>query len=425
MIGHTVNLEITDLHDWGYGVGQSADYGRIYVPFAFPGERLDVVLREPIRRGGWLADLAEPKGKNFCIEATRCGGCLWPGIGYAAQLDWKKTLLRRAIKDIPELVALPVNMHGSGKTSGVRNRIHLHANFFNERFEFGFFARGTRKLVPVQDCPMAEEPIRRVLAGLADRRVEIFSVDDDFGFGIELIHLGEEGGKVQMALYASQSRHDALQRALPNFTQISNLLVHIHAPQSPGPLHTWQRPAGFVYYTRPGTFQQGNTEQAAVIRNLIGRELESAPPGVVFDLCSGSGNYSLAHHRLATEIYGVDENRIAIEVAQINIERNQVHNAVFHCGVAAEFLGQRVGRGWPERADTVIVDPARQGMGAGLTHELGRLKPGKIIYISNNTASFVGDARGLIQAGFRPQALHLVDFFPNTPHFDTVTVWGC
>lgn len=244
----------------------------------------------------------------------------------------------------------------------------------------------------------------------------------DFGCGIELIHLREEGGKVQMVFFASESRHDALRRVLPGFA-LPNLLLHVHAPQEPGPVHTWERLPGFVYYTRPGVFQQGNTLQAALIRELVGRELAASARGILLDLCSGSGNYSLSHHQLATEIYGVDENRIAIEVAEINIERNRVPNAVFHCGGAAETLAKRSELGWPEKVQTVIVDPARQGMGPQLAHELGRLKPAKIIYISNNTASFARDARALVKFGFRPQALHLVDFFPNTPHYDTVTVW--
>ncbi|MBX3721986.1 MAG: class I SAM-dependent RNA methyltransferase [Turneriella sp.] len=417
-----ITVDINDLHPSGNGIAHNPQFGHIYVPFTFPGERLDVTLREEIRPGKWHADrVALPAA--HCSHAGRCGGCVWPGAPYAEQLTWKKTLLLRAARAIPQLASLPVNLHAAPQVSGFRNRVHLHANFFHGDLEFGFYGRGSRALIAIEDCPVAEAPLREVMSALAGVKKGGWPASENFGFGIELIHLREENSKIMMILYASPLRKATLAEAIPRFAALDpNLLVR-EAFSSQEDVFVWQRLPGATMYTKPGVFQQGNTAQSDTIRGLIAAEISARRPDVVFDLYCGSGNYSLPLHGLVGRVFGCDDNPLGIAMAQINAERNGITNAAYVCGDAANVLQRRKDLGWPEQADLVIVDPARYGMSAAVIGELGQMRPPRLFYISNHRESFIRDARQLLAAGFKPEKLELVDFFPHTPHLDIVSIW--
>lgn len=425
MVGAQLTVTISDLHASGVGVADHKGYGRIYVPFTFPGEEIHIELRDEARAGQWNA-VRISTVENFCAHAGRCGGCLWPGADYPAQLVWKQKLLQRALQNYAALAALAVTVHASAKTTGVRNRLHLHGNFFHARFDFGFYARGSKKLVAIEDCPMGNEPLRHVVSELHALRSALFSVTEDFGFGIELIHFTAESGPspaVQMVLYASPARHNALQCALPVFAGLPGVQVVIRGAEGEGDMRLWQIVDGVELFTRPGCFQQGNSAQADAIRNLIGRRISATETKILFDLYSGSGNYSLPFARDVASIFGCDENAAGIAVARYNATHNAIGNVQYDCGNTATVLKDRAAFGWPEQADLVVLDPARFGIDQEIPGILAQVAPKEVILISNNLTALAKDCRAFLGAGFTPTALHLVDFFPNTPHMDVVSVW--
>lgn len=415
-----VLLAITDLHSTGVGIGYMPGRGRVYVPFAFPDEELALELQQQVRRGQWIAHRIFPPA-GFCPVAGRCGGCLWPQAPYAQQLRWKGELLRRAIKHLAALAGIPLKIHGNAGNTGFRNRVHLHAHFYRGQFHFGFYAYRARQLVPISDCPVAEVPIRRVIAELANIKGASWP-REDFGFGIELVHLAEEAA-VMMVLYSAPQRRAALEKALPNFAALPSSPRVSLAFQPETLTYTWQKLPNVTLYTRPGCFQQVNRQQNEVVRSLVAAALERYQGGVFFDLYSGSGNYSLPLYRVARKIFGCDDNPTGITVAHYNIRMNGMENAHFVCADALELMANRERFGWPTKADFVLCDPARFGMAHGLPRLIAEARPAELILVSNNLSAFVRDARALLACNFTPQALHLVDFFPNTPRVNVVSMW--
>ena len=122
--------------------------------------------------------------------------------------------------------------------------------------------------------------------------------------------------EVQMVLYASPARHDALRQVLPVFAALPGVQVVIRDSEDKGNVRLWQIVDGIELFTRPGCFQQGNSAQADVIRNLIGGRISAKETKVLFDLYSGSGNYSLPFARRVQRIFGCDENAAGIDVAR-------------------------------------------------------------------------------------------------------------
>ena len=416
MTGGQFSLAISDLHASGTGVAHHPDFGHVYVPFAFPGETVDVEITGEARAGQWNARrLNIPQ---HCAHAADCGGCLWPGAPYDAQLEWKKTLLMRAARALPEITTAPVTLYGDDRILGTRSRVHLHANFFRGKLNFGFYARASRRLVPVADCPVAETPVRTALHSLAVLRDHAFENMPNFGFGIEIdttpafVLYGMPERRAELAAFAEMlQNHAAPCRAFVAFTADAPLTVH-------------ERVGNLTLYSKPGCFQQVNRRQSRVIREIIGTEIARLRPRILFDLYSGAGNYSLPFHRDVGQIFGADDNPAGIAVAVENVQCNGILNATYCCADAGAVLENPAVYGWPRAADFVVIDPARWGMSKSVLAALPRLKSRKIIYISNHTASFVRDARDLLRLGMKIEALHLVDFFPFTPLLDIVSLWN-
>lgn len=420
MVGDRLQLGIHDLHPQGAGVGQHASYGRIYVPFTFPGEQVEIELTDQPRKGQWNARrLSRPQGD--CRVAGECGGCSWPATAYDEQLRWKEKLFKRSIAVLPELAGIAPEVHGNCGNLGFRSRVHLHANFYSGRLNFGFYARGERRLVAIDDCPVAEEPIRRVIAELSASSDAVWP-HEDFGFGIELTHLAEEG-IVLLVLYGAPRRRAALAAALPEFSALPSAPDAMLAFAGEAPTYAWQRFGALTLFTRPGCFQQVNRKQSDKVRSLIAQRLAGFADAVFFDLYSGSGNYSLPLHRQVKHIWGCDDNPVGIEVATHNVTVNGISNATYVCADAAQLMQDPQRFGFPARADFVLCDPARFGMAKELPQLIAKTRPREFVLVSNNTVAFVKDTRALIRAGFTAVKIDLVDFFPNTPYWNVVSVW--
>ena len=69
----------------------------------------------------------------------------------------------------------------------------------------------------------------------------------------------------------------------------------------------------------------------------------------------------------------------------------------------------------------VVVDPPRTGLHPKLVAALARIRPRRIVYLSCNPANQARDI-GLLGAAYRPVALTGFDFYPQTPHIESLVV---
>ena len=72
------------------------------------------------------------------------------------------------------------------------------------------------------------------------------------------------------------------------------------------------------------------------------------------------------------------------------------------------------------RADLVVVDPPRSGLGTGVLNSLVEWGVPRLIYVSCDPATLARDLGRLLAAGYRVERAHLVDLFPQTYHLESV-----
>jgi len=134
------------------------------------------------------------------------------------------------------------------------------------------------------------------------------------------------------------------------------------------------------------------------------------------DLYCGVGLFSIPLARHARDIVGVETSPVAVGDAVANAELAGVGRARFVCADAARFAeGFRF-----RRDDYVIVDPPRGGLPLALRKTLAKSPVRRICYVSCDPPAFARDAAAFLAHGFRLERVDLLDFFPNTHHFETV-----
>jgi 23S rRNA (uracil1939-C5)-methyltransferase len=118
---------------------------------------------------------------------------------------------------------------------------------------------------------------------------------------------------------------------------------------------------------------------------------------------------------MGKEVWGIEENKEAVEDARLNAERNRIKQCRFIRGKTEDVL-----KDWRrERPDLIVLDPPRMGCKRALD-QIVRLAPEKIVYVSCEPTTFARDLWLFSGKGYCLQRLALIDMFPQTYHMEMV-----
>ena len=160
------------------------------------------------------------------------------------------------------------------------------------------------------------------------------------------------------------------------------------------------------------------------IRDRYGQALEYAGltgEETVWDLYCGIGTISLFLAQKAKKVYGVEIVPEAIADAKENAVRNGITNTEFYVGKAEEVLPRKY-EADGVYAGVIVVDPPRKGCDEKCLETMVRMRPGRIVYVSCDSATLGRDLKYLGENGYEVARVRGVDQFPGTTHVETVTL---
>ena len=164
----TIDLVLTDLAHGGDAVGRHEGQV-VFVPLGIPGETVRVEIRER-RRNVWrgvLLEVLHPSPERVappCPYFGRCGGCQWQHMRYAAQLTWKREIVRAQLRRIgrqQEPTVLP--MLGMADPWAYRNHVQLRPATDGA---LGYYGLRSHDVVAVERCLIAHALLNDLLRGL-------------------------------------------------------------------------------------------------------------------------------------------------------------------------------------------------------------------------------------------------------------------
>jgi tRNA/tmRNA/rRNA uracil-C5-methylase (TrmA/RlmC/RlmD family) len=171
----------------------------------------------------------------------------------------------------------------------------------------------------------------------------------------------------------------------------------------------------------PQVFSQINESILPQMISVVRKMLAHGPETRLIDLYCGYGLFSHALAGSVREIVGIDYDRSAIKTASENaVHIGHGKKSVFMtAGITGEFLSSHLptaGR----RAEAVILDPPRNGSGAGVIAAIAERHPLSAVHICCGIDIIGNEIDLWKEHGYRPGEVVPFDMFPGTVNVETV-----
>jgi 23S rRNA (uracil1939-C5)-methyltransferase len=157
-----------------------------------------------------------------------------------------------------------------------------------------------------------------------------------------------------------------------------------------------------------------------LLRDLVAHVVGQLEPedGVV-DLYAGVGLFAIAAAAVrGARVTAVEGDRVAAQDLEANVRHSG--RAVDSVCEPVEVFAARA----RVRPGAIVLDPPRTGVSRAALEGAVNLGARQIVYVSCDVATLARDSRFLVDAGYAIQRVAAFDLFPNTPHIETVVVFG-
>jgi len=440
-VGSTVDVSFTDLLANGQAVGRAG--GRVVFCFGpLPGERATVrittvkaryVVAEMVR----LLSASAHRVAPFCPVFGACGGCHVQHLSYAAQLAWKRDVVRNAFARIGGLRDVAVRpVVGMPYPRAYRNKMALVVAHRGGRPVLGFYRARSHDLVPISACPVLAPPLSEYVG-----RLDAAAVDPQTApalartyhvvartaraTGQTVVTLTTDDASDEVALAAP-----ALMTRLPGAVGITNafdlssrnaILGRKHRVVA-GTAEIEERVGGLRFRISAGSFFQVNPAMLERILAFIAPGLQRPQP--IADLYCGAGTFALFFASHGCSVYGVEENARAVEEARRNAEINGLADRVrFDAGLVENVVVAGEGFAALREARIAFLDPPRKGADERVLDAIARARVPNVWYLSCDPATLARDSAVLTANGYAVGVVQPFDMFPHTGHIETLATF--
>lgn len=139
----------------------------------------------------------------------------------------------------------------------------------------------------------------------------------------------------------------------------------------------------------------------------------------VLDLFCGGGSIGIFLSEDAKFVWGVEVSQAIVDCAWQNAKENNIENISFFTADARAFLNTQ--GAFYKGIDVLIINPPRSGLSGKIIRAILRLSPKTIFYSSCNPDTLFSNLKDLSVA-YKPEFIEPFDFFPQTPHLETLVL---
>ncbi|MER7367297.1 class I SAM-dependent RNA methyltransferase [Nonomuraea wenchangensis] len=383
----------------------------VFVRHALPGERVIAEVTEESAKflRADAVKILEPSPDRVvppCPYAGpgRCGGCDWQHATLDAQRRLKAQVVAEQLQRLAgiEREVVVEEVPGAPDGLGWRTRVQFAAL---PGGELGFRRHRSHEIEPVDACLIAHPEVEAVgaeshtWAGAA---------------GVEVI--ASSGGERAVVVRPRPRRSVTV----PDLDAPASILLdqgkgRTEPRRGSGVLHEQVGERGFR--VMGSGFWQVHPGAAETLLDAVLAYAAPEPGEWALDLYCGVGLFAAGlAEAVGPEgaVFGLESEAAAVRDARANlrdlpqarVERGRVEEALDRFQI--------------ERADLVVVDPPRAGLGREVVERVAALEAARIVYVSCDPATFARDLKWLAERGYALSALRAFDAFPMTHHVECV-----
>ena len=435
---HTVTIE-------GYGeggMGVARIDGRVvFVHGALRGEKCRVLILKTLKSVAFakVLEVVEPSGARIesdCPYFPRCGGCTYRHMSYEEELRLKKLRVQDNLARIGGSGVTVEEILGAADTLRYRNKAQYPVS---KDGKVGFYRARTHEVIECEQCLLVKSEADAAAEALREymRRCRVAGYDEKTGRGLvrhlyvrsnaageSLVCVLVNGNKLPQEETLVALLREACPKCrgivLGTNTKKGNVILGDRYRTLWGSDRLEDTLCGKTFRLSVPSFYQVNRIQA---ERLYAKAIEFAGltgQETVLDLYCGAGTITLALSDHAKKVLGAEIVPEAIDDARENAARNGVKNAEFFCGDASD-VAKKLARE-NLRPDVITVDPPRKGLAADVVESIAEMQPGRVVYVSCDSATMARDVKRLADLGYTAQRACAVDMFPRADHVETVVL---
>ena len=435
---HTVTIE-------GYGeggMGVARIDGRVvFVHGALRGEKCRVLILKTLKSVAFakVLEVLEPSSERItpdCPYFPRCGGCTYRHIRYEEELRLKRQRVQDNLSRIGGSDVTVEEILGAQDTLHYRNKAQYPVS---KDGAVGFYRARTHEVIECEHCLLVKPEAAAAAEALREymQSCRVAGYDEKTGRGL-VRHLYIRSNAAGESLVCVLVNGDKLPKedrlvtllrdACPKCTGIvlgtntkkGNVILGDRYRTLWGSDRLEDTLCGKTFRLSVPSFYQVNRVQA---ERLYAKAIEFAGltgQETVLDLYCGAGTITLALSDHAKKVLGAEIVPEAIDDARENAARNGVKNAEFFCGDASD-VAKKLARE-NLRPDVITVDPPRKGLAADVVESIAEMQPGRVVYVSCDSATMARDVKRLADLGYTAHRACAVDMFPRADHVETVVL---
>jgi 23S rRNA (uracil1939-C5)-methyltransferase len=263
----------------------------------------------------------------------------------------------------------------------------------------GLTARGSHRVLPLEQCPIAQPHINRALAILSQH----------------------ENARPQVLVRCATSSQQIMIQPAPApeiAQQLAAAELEVHTETMEEVL------GGETFRIRPSSFFQTNTAQAEKMARMVldgilssVKDEEQARQLTIVDAYCGVGTFALLLARHVGKVIAIEESPSAIKDAQWNA-RDAANVEIIKGKVEAMLPGLAA------QIDGFVIDPPRAGCQADVLQALIANPVARIVYVSCEPSTLARDLDILchIHPTYQIRSIQPLDMFPQTAHIETIAV---
>ncbi|WP_327090946.1 class I SAM-dependent RNA methyltransferase [Nonomuraea sp. NBC_01738] len=407
----SLELTIGPVAHGGWCVARHDDGRVVFVRHALPGERVIAHVTEETTRflradAVEILDASPDRVTPPCPFAGpgRCGGCDWQHATLEAQRALKADVVAEQLRRLASIDRKVVVEEVPGAPDGLgwRTRVQFAAT---PGGELGFRRHRSHDIEVVDACLIAHRDVESTGAEAHDWRGAA---------GVEVI-ASNAGDRA--VVIAPRPRRTV---AVPELEVEASILVN----QGKG--RTEPRRGSGVVHERVGDrefrvsgsgFWQVHPGSAETLLDAVLAYAQPEPGEWALDLYCGVGLFAAGLAEAVGEegaVFGLESEAAAVRDARANlrdlpqarVERGRVEEALDRFQI--------------ERADVVVVDPPRSGLGREVVERVAGLEATRVVYVSCDPATFARDLAWFAEHGYELADLRAFDQYPMTHHVECV-----
>jgi len=382
--GSVIEVTPTAMIAGGDAIARDQDGRVVFVNGALPDERVRVEMLDRHRTYATarVIDVLHASENRIgapCAEVARgCGACQWQHIAIDAQQQYKSDIVRDALRRLGRFE--PPDLAATVRLEPWAFRTTVRAAVANARA--GFRRAHSHDSVDVDGCLVAHPLIA------------------------ELIVEGRYPGADEVLLRCGARTGERLAAVTPGSASMT-------VPAGVRADHLHELAADRAWRISAGSFFQTRADGVDALAHLVASAADDLGPATTaIDLYSGVGVFAGVLAARGWSVIAVESSRSAVSDARLNLRDLEV--AVVRSDVT---------RWTPARAELVVADPSRAGLGKRGAAAVVATGARRVILVSCDAASLGRDAGLLRGCGYELTTVIPVDLFPHTAHVEVVATF--